>query len=181
MNIAITIPPSDFATRLQAARIALAAGEDAGLEEMARRHGLALRDVLALLPSSQARRANGRRFAEIWDELASWGRVVFVTSDAHGAFEMTTQLRAGRAGRSLFDLFGATPPTGDTSWDRCSEIWFVDRPAAGRRSCSLVFLDRAGGALFSIHVRRDMMQELDSVQVMKFEAMKTRWRGNAWL
>jgi len=176
MNISVSIPASDFATRLQAARVALAAEPGVRLERIARRHGLRLRDVLILLPASQARKASGRRLVEVWDELAGWGRIVFATSDAHGAFEMTTQLRPGRAGRSLFNLFGAAPPAGETPRDRCSAIWLVDRPEAGRRSCSLIFLDQTGDALFTILLRRDANEEPREDQLMKFEAMKAMWR-----
>ncbi|MBB4200145.1 hypothetical protein CCR94_03270 [Rhodoblastus sphagnicola] len=175
MNIAVTIPASDFATRLQAAGTALAIG-DADLDEIARRHDLALRDVLALLPSSQACKADGRYFAEVWDELASWGRVVFATSDAHGAFEMTTQLQPGRAGRGLFNLFALAPGPDAPSRDLCAAVWLVDRPRSGRGSRAVIFLNQAGDALFKILVRRDVARQPDGNQLAKFEAMWAKWR-----
>lgn len=175
MNIVVKIPPSDFATRLQAARSALAIG-DADLEEIARRHGLTLRDVLALLPPSQACKTNGRYFTQIWDELAGWGRVVFATSDAHGGFEMTTQLLPGRAGRGLFNLFALAPAADAPSRDLCATVWLVDRSLSGRRSCAVIFLNQTGAALFKILVRRDVAGEPDASQLAKFAAMWAKWR-----
>ncbi|PPQ37247.1 hypothetical protein SAMN06265338_11432 [Rhodoblastus acidophilus] len=175
MNLVVTIPASDFATRLQAARSALAIG-DVDLEEIARRHDLTLRDVLALLPSSQACKASGRYFAQIWDELAGWGRVVFATSDAHGGFEMTTQLQPGRAGRSLFNLFALAPAADALSRDLCATVWLVDRSLSGRRSCAVIFLNQTGDALFKILVRRDVAGEPDASQLAKFAAMRAKWR-----
>jgi len=167
--------PRDVRAALGAALVDLHAQPDGVLEAVAEKHGLRLRDVLGLLPETQASVTPGSAFEEIWGALTCWGEVLFLLHGRNGVFEIRTALPPGSAGRGYFNIHGDTPLGGHLRTDRCAEIWFVDRPFFGRRSCSLQFVDHDGDVMFKVFVARDAARELDTRQLGFFEALRERW------
>jgi putative heme utilization carrier protein HutX len=165
----------DAARRLAAIAAAgaeLAAKPDGVLETLAETHGLAIADVLGLLGPDNARPVDGARFEEIWSALTEWGTVLFLVHGRNGVFEIKTALPPGTPGRGWFNIHGDTPLGGHLRADRCTAIWFVDRPFFGRRSCSIWFVDAEGEAMFKVFVARNAARELDPIQVVRFEALR---------
>lgn len=159
----------------RAARADLTKKPDGVLEAIAEKHGLALRDVLGLLPPGQAFSIHGAVFEEVWQQLTSWGDVLFLIHNCNGVFEIKTALPPGTHRLDYFNIHGDGPLSGHLRADLCQSIWFVDRLFFGRRSCSIQFLDAEGEAMFKIYVRRDAERELDSEQLERFETLKVRF------
>lgn len=157
---------------VEAARADLREKPDGVLEEVAQRRGLSLGEALRLLPAGEATLARGAEFEQIWDELTGWGEILFLIHNAHGVFEIATALSPGSAGHGYFNLSGPAPLRGHLRANLCREIWFVDRPLFGRRSCAMLFLDEAGAAMFKIFVRRDEARQLHPDQLARFEALR---------
>jgi heme iron utilization protein len=160
--------------KLASVRAALAARPDGVLEEVAREHGVSLQSVLDCLDPAHAAAASGSQFQEIWSDLTGWGPVTFIVHTDDGVFEVKTAVPPGSEGRGYFNVHGDTPLGGHIKASRCGSIYFVDRPFFGRRSCSVQFMNRDGGAMFKVFVGRDANRELDASQVARFEALRNR-------
>ena len=163
-------PPAPLPERL---RRAVEAEPGGVLEEIARREGATYREVLDALPEGQVVTAPGDRFDELWAGLAAWpGEVTFIVHTVDGVFETRGAIPPGSRGRGYFNIGGDSSIGGHIRADHCDAIAFVDRPFFGRRSCSVQFLNRDGGAMFKIFVGRGPDRELDPAQVTHFEAMR---------
>jgi heme iron utilization protein len=161
-----------------AIRAALAANPDGVLDDIARRAGAPVRVVLEALPASAAAGAPGARFVEIWADLTSWGPVTFIVNNEDGVFETKAALPPGTEARGYFNIHGDSPLGGHIRADRCTAIYFVDRPFFGRRSCSVWFMNGDGGSMFKVFVGRDEKRELLPDQVERFERLRAREAGS---
>lgn len=163
----------------RAARIdeALAGDPNGVIETIAAETGATYAEVLARLPAGAARAVGADRFEEIWTEISTWGPVLFLIHTGAGVFEIDTPLVPGSFGRGYYNVHGAAPLHGHIAADRCAAIHFVDRPFFGRRSCSVQFVDREGGAMFKVFVRRGPDRTLDAGQLERYEALRARMAG----
>jgi heme iron utilization protein len=161
----------------QALRSALEAEPDGVLDEIARRHAAPLRSVFDRLPPGTAFVAPGARFEPIWREMTAWGPVVFIVHTEDGVFETKAALPPGEVGKDYFNIHGDSPLGGHIRADRCSAIYFIDRPFFKRRSCSIQFLNFAGGPMFKIFVARDDKRELLVHQLERFERLREAETG----
>ena len=157
-----------------AIREALAEKPDGVLESLAETHGVSLATVYDCLPAGQAVSAPPSAFEDIWNELTGWGPITLVVHTRDGVFETRGAIPPGSHGRGYFNIHGDSPIGGHLRIDRCERIVFVDRPFFGRRSCSLVFVNGEGEAMFKVFVGRDESRELDPNQVARFEAIRRR-------
>jgi putative heme utilization carrier protein HutX len=164
LSLAAAPDPRD----LDAIRAALKEQPDGVLDDIARRHGVSLRVVLDLLPTTAAQSVSGARFAEIWSDLVDWGPVTFIVHTEDGVFETKAPLPPGSEARGYFNIHGESPLGGHLRIARCAAIYFVDRPFFGRRSCSLQFINIDGGAMFKVFVGRDEKRELLADQLARF-------------
>lgn len=161
--------------RLAAARAALAAKPDGVIEAVARQHGVASRDVLAMLPPSEAVFAPASAFADIWQDMTSWGEILFIVNTPDIVLECHGTLPAGSSAQGWFNVHGDSPIGGHIKADNCREVGFVDRKFHGRRSCSIQFYNAAGEAMFKVFVRRDAERQLLPEQTARFEALRARY------
>lgn len=160
------------ADKIAAIQAEIAEKPDGVLEALAERHQVSMKTVLAALPAGQAIAAPARRFEELWADLAGWGAVTFIVHTRDGVFETKAALPAGSHGRGYFNIHGESPLSGHIRAERCDSIWFVDRPFFGRRSCSVVFVNTDGEAMFKVFVGRDAQRELIPEQIVRFEALR---------
>ena len=150
---------------------ALAADPDGVIETIAAKAGARYRAVLDRLPPGAAVRL-GSGFETVWAELATWGDVLFIVHTEAGVFEIDTALSPGAVGRGWFNIHGPAPLHGHIAFERCAAVYCVDRAFFGRRSCSVQFVDRDGGAMFKVFVRRGPDRAMDPDQLARFEALK---------
>lgn len=159
------------ADKIAAIRADIAEKPDGVLEALAERHQVPMKTVFAALPDGQATPIPASRFDELWADLATWGTVTFIVHTRDGVFETKASIPAGTHGRGYFNIHGDSPLGGHIRAERCDSIWFIDRPFFGRRSCSVVFVNTDGEAMFKVFVGRDEQRELNPVQVARFEAL----------
>ncbi len=159
---------------LEALKADIAAKPDGVVEEFARRHGVSNATVLSLLPPEAARAADGSQFDAVWEDLTAWGPIMFIVHTPDGVFETKGALPPGTHGRGYFNIHGDSPIGGHIRAERCKQIFFIDRPFFGRRSCSVQFFNEDGEAMFKVFVGRDEKRELLPDQLARFEALRAR-------
>lgn len=150
----------------------LAANPDGILEQLAREHSVSTLDVVAALPERYRTIVPGARFAEIMENLTTWGDILFIVHTPDIVLECLGPLPPGSFARGYFNLHGASPIGGHIRAERCHTIAFVSRPFMGRLSCSIQFFNEAGEAMFKVFARRDAQGSLLAHQVRAFEHLR---------
>ena len=154
-----------------AARVAASPGDL--LEQIAREYGVSTLEVVRNLPAEQGTVVSGETFAEIMQEITTWGEILFLIHNADIVLECTGTLPAGSFGHGYFNIHGDSPIGGHIKADNCKAIAFIAR-GAKRISMSIQFYNAAGDAMFKIFVRRDDQRELNADQVLRFNALRAR-------
>ncbi|AMJ62046.1 heme utilization cystosolic carrier protein HutX [Bosea sp. PAMC 26642] len=152
----------------------LAAKPDGLIEAIAREAGVSTRTVLDQLPAEQRLLIAPERFEELWQNLATWGTVLFLMHTPDVVLECEGSLPVGSFGHGYYNIHGDSPIGGHIKAENCRAIYLVDRKTAqGRRACSVQFYNGAGDVMFKVFVRRDKARELLADQLARFEALKT--------
>jgi hypothetical protein len=165
---------AEHALNLESVRAALIDKPDGVLESIADAAGVSYGDVLDCLSFEQCVSVSVEKFDEIWQDLTSWGAVMFIVHTVNGVFEVKAELPPGEHGRGYFNVHGESPLGGHLRMERCARICFLDRPFFGRRSCSIQAIDRDGAAMFKVFVARDANRELMPDQLKRFHALRLR-------
>jgi hypothetical protein len=160
--------------RLALARDKLAAKPDGVIEAVAAETGLPTQTVLELTPTAERVFVPAEQFEAIWQELATWGEVLFIVHTQDIVCEVVGRLPVGSFGHGYYNIHGDSPIGGHIRAEHCRAIYLVDRPFHGRRSCSVQFFNAAGEAMFKVFVRRDAARALMPDQLARFEALKER-------
>lgn len=172
MNLAVRDSVSPDANAEAAVRDALRENPDGVLEAVAAAHSVSYRTVLNCLAAENAAVATSDKFDRIWEDLTTWGDVVFIVHTEDGVFETACTIPAGTHGRGYFNIHGDSPLGGHLKIERCAGIYFIDRPFFKRRSCSIQFINGDGQAMFKIFVGRDENKALRPEQVARFEKLR---------
>ena len=167
---------SSDSANLNALKTRLAENQDGILEHLAMEYGVTLQDVISALPGETRTIVAGAEFERVMTELTGWGEVLLVVHTADAVIECAGAIPPGSIGRGYFNFHGDSPISGHIKFENCSAIAFLDRPFMGRPSRSIVFLNRAGGAMFKVFVRRDQARALLPEQVAKFDPMRAHYR-----
>jgi len=157
-----------------AARLAL--NPDGILEQIAREYGVSTLEVVRNLLPAQRTIVEGERFAEVLEDVGTWGDILFIVHTPDIVLECEGPLPPGSFARGYYNMHGDSPIGGHIRAEHCRAIAFVARPFMGRASCSIQFFNEAGEAMFKIFVRRNAARELIPGQVQKFEALRARNR-----
>jgi putative heme utilization carrier protein HutX len=153
----------------------LASSSEGLLEHIAREYGVSTFEVVRNLPADQRGIAPGEAFADVMENVSTWGEILFLIHNADIVLECTGTLPAGSFGRGYFNIHGDSPSGGHIRADNCKSIAFVARGGSGRPSMSIQFYNAAGDAIFKIFVRRDANRELVPEQVAKFEVLRAQY------
>ncbi len=158
---------------IEHARALLAAKPDGLIEAVAREAGVSTRTALELLPAGQRLFVAPERFEALWQELASWGTVLFLMHTPDIVLEVEGALPVGSFGHGYYNIHGDSPIGGHIKAENCRAIYLVDRATAqGRRACSVQFFNASGEVMFKIFVRRDASRALLPDQLNRFETLK---------
>lgn len=158
---------------IEHARALLAAKPDGLIEAIAREAGVSTRAALELLPAGQRLFVAPERFEALWQELASWGTVLFLMHTPDIVLEVEGSLPVGSFGHGYYNIHGDSPIGGHIKAQNCCAIYLVDRATVqGRRACSVQFFNASGEVMFKIFVRRDASRALLPDQLNRFEALK---------
>lgn len=172
MTIAVRDSSLSNANAESAVRHALQENPDGVLEVIAATHAVPYRTVLDCLPAENAAPASKENFDRIWNDLTDWGQVVFIVHTDDGVFETACTIPPGTHARGYFNIHGDSPLGGHLKIERCTAIYFVDRPFFKRRSCSIQFINGEGQAMFKIFVGRDDEKNLRPEQLARFEKLR---------
>jgi putative heme utilization carrier protein HutX len=157
---------------IELARQMLAEKPDAMVESVAREVGVPTRAVLDLIPAQERMVIAPERFESLWQEMATWGRVLFLVHTPDIVLECEGSLPVGSFGHGYYNIHGDSPIGGHIKAANCVAIYVVDRQFPKRRVCSVQFFNGAGEVMFKIFVRRDAKRELLADQLERFEALK---------
>lgn len=171
MTMAETAAPA----AMERVRELLAAKPDGVIEAVAREAGVSTLTVLEQAPASERVLIGPERFEALWQELATWGEVLFIVHTPDIVLECEGSLPVGSFGHGYYNIHGDSPIGGHIRAGNCRAIYVVDRAFHGRRSCSIQFFNGAGEAMFKVFVRRDAARALLPDQLERFEALKTKF------
>jgi len=155
-----------------AARVAASPGDL--LEQIAREYGVSTLEVVRNLPAEQGTVVSGEAFADIMQDITTWGDILFLIHNGDIVLECTGALPPGTFGHGYFNIHGESPIGGHIKADNCKAIAFVVR-GLKRVSLSVQFYNGAGESMFKIFVARDEQRELKPDQVARFEALRARY------
>jgi len=148
---------------------------DGILEQIAKKHGVSTFEVVCHLPAEHATVLPGDKFADVMQELTTWGEILFIVHTDDIVLECVGKLPSGTYGRGYYNIHGDDSPIGGhIRAENCAHIAFVARPFMGRESRSLQFFNAAGEAMFKIFVRRDEARNLIPEQLQKFDELRAR-------
>ena len=147
-------------------------------EEAAKLHRVTPRETVEALPAVMRRLAPAPAFAEIMDDIATWGDVTLIVHTDDGIMEFTGPIPRGQIGRGYFNLMGSTGFHGHLRHERCAGFAFVERPFMGKLSALIVFFNIDGGIMFKVFVGRDDKRELRGDQLAAFRALANRLCSN---
>lgn len=169
-----TTPETAFPDRTALCRH-LAEKPDDVLEMVAEQARQNLLTVTECLPERYRAFASGHQAEEVMTDIAEWGPVTVLVHTADLILECKGALPRGKFGRGYFNLMGHGPIGGHIRLDRCAAIGFVRRPFMGADdSCSVVFFNQDGDAMFKIFVGRDDKRCLLPDQVDRFTRLQQR-------
>lgn len=171
MNAVTEITPD----RRERALAALAEKPDGIVESIAAAADVTTAEILEILPEGSAVIAPKESFLDIWNELTTWGIVLFLVHTEDVVAEIDGELPVGSEGHGWFNIHSDSPIGGHIKKDNCASITFVDRAFHGRRSCSVWFMNTKGAPMFKVFVKRDEARELLPEQLAKFEALRAKY------
>ena len=160
---------------IERARQILAEKPDAMVESVAKETGVSTRAVLELTPAEGRTLIAAERFEALWQELATWGTVLFLVHTPDIVLECEGALPVGSFGHGYYNIHGDSPIGGHIKASNCTAIYLVDRQLPSRRVCSVQFFNGAGEVMFKVFVRRDAQRVLLADQLERFEALKTKF------
>jgi putative heme utilization carrier protein HutX len=160
---------------IEKARQILAEKPDAMVESVAREAGVSTRAVLELTPADGRTLIAAERFEALWQELATWGTVLFLVHTPDIVLECEGSLPVGSFGHGYYNIHGDSPIGGHIKAGNCAAIYVVDRQLPSRRVCSVQFFNGDGEVMFKVFVRRDASRALLPDQLERFEALKTKF------
>lgn len=161
-----------LAEKMAIIRERLAAKPDGVIEALAREVGLPTQVVLEATPEAERIFVSPDAFEGLWQEMTTWGDVLFIVHTPDIVLECEGSLPIGSFGVGYYNIHGDSPIGGHIRAENCRAIYIVDRLFHGRRSCSVQFYNAAGEAMFKVFVRRDKDRNLMPEQLALFEAMR---------
>ncbi|TCT18104.1 heme utilization cystosolic carrier protein HutX [Thiobaca trueperi] len=160
-------------TLIDAIRTALHANPGAVLEDLAREHGVTTRDVLSLLPASEAVLIGGDRFAEVMQEMTTWGELTLLVNTGDVILEAKGPLPEGSLAQGYYNLHGK-PISGHLKAANCDLIAFVSRKLFSSDTHSVQFYNHQGDCMFKVYLGRDAQRQLIPEQIERFRAFRGR-------
>lgn len=159
------------AQQADAIRDALQANPGAVLEDLAKEHGVTTKDVLALLPETEAISVDGDRFEAIMHEMTTWGELTLLVNTGDVILEAKGDLPKGSMGQGYYNLHGK-PIGGHLKASNCDLIAFVSRKLFSSDTHSVQFYNRQGDCMFKVYLGRDAKRQLIPEQVERFKAFR---------
>ncbi|MWN05415.1 heme utilization cystosolic carrier protein HutX [Gilliamella sp. Pas-s95] len=139
------------------------------LEKIAQDHHVTLTQVIQALPGAKI--VDGSHFDAIWDEVTTWGEVLFLIHTGDVIAEISGELPSGSHSQKYFNLRHQKGLSGHIKAEHCQYIAFIERNFMKMSTASMIFLNHMGQAMFKIFVGRDEKHQLKADQLEKFRAL----------
>ncbi|QED28517.1 heme utilization cystosolic carrier protein HutX [Microvenator marinus] len=147
---------------------------DTVLEVVAKEFDTTLLETLRNLPPGFATERAGEHFVDVLRSIATWGIVTTIVHTEDIIAEFVGEFPDGSMGRGFYNLKAETGLTGHLRPERCDKIVFLERPFMGLPTASVLFINREGGAMFKIFLRRNEARELAPEQLRAFRDLAER-------
>lgn len=128
------------------------------LETLATKYQCSLETVILNLPAEMLKVTEGERFAEILQEIHGWDDAITLISHTEDTIiEFVGKLPSGSISRGFYNFEHKESGglQGHLRYENCAKIYLLDRPFRGKRTVSLIFINKKGNAMFKIFVGRD--------------------------
>ncbi|MCX8578498.1 MULTISPECIES: heme utilization cystosolic carrier protein HutX [unclassified Gilliamella] len=142
------------------------------LEKIAQDHQVTLTQVIQALPDAKI--VDGSYFDMIWDEVTTWGDVLFLIHTGDVIAEISGELPPGSHSQKYFNLRHQKGLSGHIKAEHCQYIAFIERKFMKMSTASMIFLNHMGQSMFKIFVGRDEKHQLKQDQLEKFRALANK-------
>lgn len=128
------------------------------LEMVASKYQCSLEEVMLSLPSDMIKVTGGERFAEILQDIHEWDdSITFIVHTEDAIVEFVGKLPSGSISRGFYNFEHKESGglQGHLRYENCAKIYLLDRQFMGKRTVSLIFINKKGNAMFKIFVGRE--------------------------
>lgn len=128
------------------------------LEMLSAKYQCSLEEVMLNLPEEMLKVTDGSRFVEVLQEIHEWDDGVTLISHTEDTIiEFVGKLPSGSISRGFYNFEHKEGGglQGHFRYENCAKIYLLDRPFMGKRTVSLIFINKKGNAMFKIFVGRD--------------------------
>lgn len=139
------------------------------LEKIAQDYQVTLTQVIQALPDAKI--VDGSNFDMIWEEVTTWGDVLFLIHTGDIIAEISGELPPGNHSQKYFNLRHQKGLSGHIKAEHCQYIAFIERKFMKMSTASMIFLNYMGQSMFKIFVGRDEKHQLKPEQLEKFRAL----------
>lgn len=139
------------------------------LEKIAQDYNVTLTQVILALPDAKI--VDGSNFDNIWNEVITWGKVLFLVHTGDVIAEISGELPPGSYSQKYFNLRHQKGLSGHIKVEHCQYIAFIERKFMKMSTASIIFLNHMGQAMFKIFVGRDEKHQLKADQLEKFRKL----------
>lgn len=143
------------------------------LEKIAQDYQVTLTQVIQAMP--EAKIVDGDHFDAIWDEVTTWGDVMFLIHTGDIIAEISGELPPGTHSQKYFNLRHQKGLSGHIKAEHCQYIAFIERKFMKMSTASMIFLNHLGQSMFKIFVGRDENHQLKADQLEKFRALMQKF------
>ncbi len=139
-----------------------ALAQDPGMPAMAAmKFGVSEKEVYENLPEGTVKFVDISNFKEIWEEMASWEKVQFLSVNSGLVMEVPGRLSRGKEGHGMFNLSDRDAPVhGHVIVDNLDSLAFVSIPFMGRESHNVTFFAKDGSVAFALYLGRNEKREI---------------------
>ena len=139
------------------------------LEKIAQDYKVTLTQVIQAIPDVKI--VDGSNFDIIWEEVTTWGDVLFLIHTGDIIAEISGELPPGTHSQKYFNLRHQKGLSGHIKAEHCLHIAFIERKFMKMSTASIIFLNHLGQSMFKIFVGRDEKHQLKADQLEKFRAL----------
>lgn len=128
------------------------------LEILATKYKCSLEEVMLNLPAEMLKVTEGERFVEILQEIHEWDdAITFISHTEDTIIEFVGKLPSGSISRGFYNFEHKEGGglQGHLRYENCAKIYLLDRPFMGKRTVSLIFINKKGNAMFKIFAGRE--------------------------
>lgn len=128
------------------------------LEILATKYKCSLEEVMLNLPTEMLKITEGERFVEILQKIHEWDdAITFISHTEDTIIEFVGKLPSGSISRGFYNFEHKEGGglQGHLRYENCAKIYLLDRPFMGKRTVSLIFINKKGNAMFKIFAGRE--------------------------